>query len=158
MYAWRGCVEQHRGHLEAAMPGEAYPVCRFYLEIGGKKEAVFTQVGAIRLEMTPQTLEEGGQNDFVHQLPGPAKVSNLTLKRGLTRSNEFCQWYMSASPGSLQRKNVTLTLYDVDGKPLQRWVFRNAYPVKWISPDFDASSSTVAIESLELAHEGMSLG
>jgi phage tail-like protein len=137
---------------------EAFPACRFYLQIGDSTEAVFTEVGAIHIDMTVDTVEEGGQNDFVHQLPGRSHVSNVTLKRGMTRSNEFCKWYMRGTPGALERKNVTLVTYDLQGKPLQRWVFRKAFPVKWYSSGFNADSNAVAIESLELAHEGVALG
>jgi phage tail-like protein len=139
------------------MPLEAFPACRFYVQIGGNTEAVFTEVRPIELTMTTEPIEEGGQNDSVHQLPGRTRASNLVLQRGMTRSNDFCKWYMNTAPGNLTRQNVTLSMYDVNGKPLQRWTFRNAYPVRWQSSAFEASSTAVALETLELAHEGVTL-
>lgn len=140
------------------MPQEGYPDCRFYVEIDGKKEAVFTEVSGLQIEMEVMEYQEGGNNDFVHRLPGPTKVSNLTLKRGMTRSNDFFKWYTEVARGQIRRYNVSVVMYDVGGKELTRWDFVKAYPVKWIGPQLTAAGSAAAIETLELAHAGLRLG
>ena len=69
------------------------------MEIGGIAQAVFTEVSGLQLEMEVMEYQEGGNNDFVHRLPGRTKSSNLTLKRGMTNSNEFFQWYAELAQG-----------------------------------------------------------
>jgi phage tail-like protein len=140
------------------MPEDAYANCRFYVEIDGRKEAAFTEVSGLQVEITVTEHEEGGNNGFVYRLPGRAKIGNLTLKRGVTRSNNFLKWNLEIAGGSISRRNVTLLMYDTAGKELMRWNFINAYPVKWVGPQFAADKASPAIETLELAHEGMTVG
>ncbi len=137
--------------------GGAHAACRFYVEIGGKgggKQivALFTEVSGLQVEMMVTEYEEGGTNNFVHKLPGRLKVSNVTLKHGITKSNDFLKWCMT-----LERRNVTVVMYDVKSQVVVRWNFNNAYPVKWVGPQFTADSTAIAIESIELAHEGLTL-
>lgn len=140
------------------MPPEANPVCRFYVEIGAEKQAVFTEVNGLQAEMDVMTYEEGGNNDFVHRLPGRTKMGNLTLKGGMTKSNAFFKWFAQIARGDIKRMNLSVVLYDVSGTELLRWTFVNAYPVKWTGPQFTADGSGTAIETLELAHDGLKPG
>src|SRR5215472_1741743 len=122
----------------------AHAACRFYIEIGkndGAKQiqAVFTELSGLQVEMQVMEYEEGGTNTFVHKLPGRLKVGNITLKHGLTRSNEFLSWCMK-----IERRNVSVVMYDVAGKPVVRWNFTKAYPVKWTGPQFTADSTAMA--------------
>ena len=105
----------------------------------------------------PQDIEEGGNNGFTRRVPGRVKVSNLTLKRGMTRSNDFIKWFMSTGPGAVDRRNISLVLYDVKGEKISSWHFQNAYPVKWVGPQFTSDGNTVAVETVEMAHEGMTV-
>ena len=140
----------------------AHAANRFYVEIGvfsmSPILAVFTEVSGLQVEMDVFPYEEGGQNHFVHKLPGRLKIGNITLKHGMTRSNDFLRWCMQPiTEGNIERKNVTVCLYDQLGIPVIRWNFDGAYPVKWSGPSFTADSTTVAIESVELAHKGLSV-
>lgn len=137
---------------------EGFPNCRFYLEIGSDAQAVFTDVSGLQLEMTTFDYEEGGQNDFVHRLPGRVKAGNLTLKRGMTRSNDLLKWFLEVASGNVVRQNVSLVVFDVEGKRLATWNFENAYPVKWVGPQLEAAGTAIAIETLELAHDAVKLG
>jgi phage tail-like protein len=132
--------------------------CRFYVQVEGVAQAVFTEVSGLAMEMAVEDVEEGGNNGFVHRLPGRCKVSNLTLKRGLTTSNDFLKWSMKVAEGKIDKKNVSVILYNLDGSVAMRWTFDHAYPVKWSGPQFKADDTAVAIETVELAHEGMSIG
>jgi phage tail-like protein len=132
--------------------------CRFYVRVDGIAQAVFTEVTGLAMEMTVDDVEEGGNNDFVHRLPGRCKVSNLTLKRGMTNSNDFLKWSVAIAQGKVDKankKNVQVILYNIDGNPAITWTFEQAYPVKWSGPQFKADDAAVAIETVELAHEGM---
>jgi phage tail-like protein len=136
---------------------EATPVCRFYVQIGDMVQAVFSEVSGLNIEMAVEEIEEGGVNDFVHRLPGRCKVSNVTLKRGLTRTNELYKWVMEVAQGTIKRRNVSIVQYTTYGLELMRWNFREAYPVKWSGPQYRAGDNSNAIETLELAHKGLTM-
>jgi phage tail-like protein len=137
---------------------EAYANCRFYVQIDKVSQAVFTEVSGLQVEMDVYEHEEGGNNGFVHHLPGRSKVGRLTLKRGMTKSNELFQWCLAVARGTIERRNLSVILYDTQGKELLRWDFVNAYPVKWSGPQFAADGSSAAVETLEIAHEGLRAG
>jgi len=115
-------------------------------------------VSGLQVEMEVFEYAEGGNNNFVHRLPGRTKVSNLTLKRGMTGSNDFFKWYAEVASGTIKRRNVSVIRYDVRGTELTRWSFVKAYPIKWVGPQLSAAGHDAAIETLELAHEGLNLG
>ena len=140
------------------MSPESYPNCRFYVQVDGIMSAVFTEVGGLQVETTVFDYEEGGNNGFVHRLPGRTKVSNLTLKRGMSTSNDFFKWNASITRGVIDRRNVSVIMFDAGGKELLRWNLLNAYPVKWVGPQFNSTGSQMVIETLELAHEGLDVG
>jgi phage tail-like protein len=140
------------------MNTDVHTARRFYVEIEGNPQAVFTEVSGLQVEMQCFDYQEGGNNGFVHRLPGPVKVSNITLKRGLTTSNEFFIWCMEVASRRVSRRHVSVLLYDTMGHSVVRWNFQNAYPVKWVGPQFTSTSGSTAIETLELAHDGLELG
>ena len=129
------------------LPGEGSRTLN--LEVG-----FFTQVPASRPRSTCIEYPEGGRNDFVHQLPSRSKQGNITLKRGVTSEKALLQWFqktvVEASP-----RDLSITLCDSAGKPIQTWSFRNAYPVKWTGSDLNAGGTEFLTESLEIAHNGM---
>jgi phage tail-like protein len=140
------------------MTQEAFPNCRFYVEIAGIPQAVFTEVSGLEIEIETFQYEEGGTNGYVHQLPGRVKTTNLTFKRGITRSTELMDWCLEVAQGTIKPQNLTVVMYDSMGEALTRWNFEDAYPIKWIGPQFASDGSTVAIETLELAHSGLKSG
>lgn len=106
------------------------------------------------LELTFDVYEyrEGGRNDIVHRLPGGLHYPNLLLSRGLTRSDILLRWFW-ATQTKAERKEITLTL---GGGPDERsWTFSDAFPVKWTGPQIDSQGSSIATESLEIAHGGL---
>lgn len=130
--------------------------CRFYLQIEGINKAVFAEISGLQVETEVFEYAEGGNNGFIHRLPGPIRVSNITLKRGLSTSDELFKWYREIMNGKInERKNIAVVIYNTEGEQLQRWDFLRAYPVRWVGPTLDANSSMVAIETFELAHAGL---
>ena len=125
------------------------------LEIEGLVEAVFTEVSGLEAEIEEFTYTEGGVNDMVHHFPVRAKYSHLILKRGMTESGGLWKWHQNTISGRVERKNVTVFLHGPDGATVHQWNFQNAFPVKWSGPELKADGSAIAIESLEIAHEGM---
>ncbi len=134
---------------------QAVPSCRFYVEMDGVAHAVFTEVSGLQVEMTVTEYEEGGVNHFVHRVPGRAKVGNLTLKRGMAATNELFKWCMETAQGRIRRRHVTVRMYDAAGTEVAAWTFVNAYPVKWVGPPLNSTANTAAVETLELAHQGL---
>ncbi len=134
-----------------------YPIraFRFRVEIGKITVAMVSEVTGLQVETETETYEEGGENTFVYQLPKRTKYQHITLKRGITDRDDMWRWYQDVVHGIFERKNGTIVLMDVTGKDKWRWNFSEAFPVKWTGPDLKADSSTVAFETIELAHHGI---
>ncbi len=136
---------------------DPYPAFKFYVEIGNITHAVFSECSGLEAEVEVMEYEEGGWNDYVHKLPGRVKYSDITLKRGVATSDDLWEWYEKTLQGTIERKNVTILLYDTSGTEYRRWKFEDAYPIKWTGPTFNAGENTAAIETLVLTHRGMQL-
>lgn len=134
------------------MQTENLATCRFYVEIGGIAQAVFTEVSGLQLEVETFDFQEGGQNFMVHRLPGRTKASNITLRRGWTGSDDFYYWLLQIASGKIQEKNLSVVMYNAAGKEMTRWDIIGAYPVKWVAPALKANEASAAVESLELAY------
>jgi phage tail-like protein len=127
----------------------------FAVEIEGLLVGGFTQVTGLQSEIEMDTHQEGGVNDFVHNFPRQAKPTNLVFTKGLTDISSLWNWYYNTTQGIIQRKNGTVMLLDRKQIPVMWWNFRNALPVRWTGPDFDASSDQVITEAIELVHAGV---
>lgn len=129
----------------------------FSVQIGQIEQAVFSEFSGLQAEIEVFTYEEGGCNDYVHKLPVRTKFSNITLKRGVAYTDELWSWFQAAMNGKVKRLNVSVVLYDAAYDQVKRWNFVRAFPVKWVGPTFKAGENAISIETLELAHEGMSV-
>jgi phage tail-like protein len=134
---------------------EPFPSHIFAVEIGGVVMATFSECGGLQGEVEVYEYQEGGQNDFVHRLPGRTKWTNISLKRGMTDCPELHTWYDDALHGKVTRQDCAVVIYNHAGTAIRRWTIRAAYPVKWVGPQLKAGASEVAIETLELAHHGI---
>jgi phage tail-like protein len=135
---------------------DPYSNFRFKIECSGVIEAAFSEVSGLSLEVETEDYVEGGVNNFVHKLPKGAKTQNLVLKRGLTDKESLWNWGMKSIDAKFEKKNITIFLQDAQGQNTSwSWFVQNAYPVKWSGPDLKASSAEIALETLELAHEGI---
>ncbi len=132
-----------------------YTAFRFRVDIENITVAMVSEVTGLQLETETETYEEGGENTFVYQLPKRTKYQHISLKRGITDRDDMWRWYQDVVHGIFERKNGTIVLMDVTGKDKWRWNFSEAFPVKWTGPDLKADSSTVAFETIELAHHGI---
>jgi len=131
----------HQSHFEVTVPS---------LKV---KVGYFTQVQGLSSQVDVMEYPEGGRNDYVHKLPTRIKHTNLTLKKGLTTQVGMLEW-LAKTVVNAEPSEMTLTLCDYEGKPLQTWSFAGAYPVKWTGPNLNASSNQIATESLEMVHKG----
>jgi len=138
---------------------DPYLAFNFNVEIEGLTVGGFSEVNGLQAEIETEDYREGGLNDYIHKLAGPARYpSNLVLKQGLTDAAELWAWFQDAAQGKIERKNVSIILLDSSGQELCRWNFTKAYPVKWNGPDLRATGGDVAVETLELAHSGFAKG
>jgi phage tail-like protein len=114
----------------------------------------FTDCSGLELSFEVMEYREGGNNDFVHHLPGRIQYPHLTLSRGLTNEDALLTWFW-ATHQQAERKEVTLTLRlgEVD----RTWTFADAFPVKWVGPNPNNGPSAIATESLVIAHSGLKM-
>lgn len=116
----------------------------------------FTEVSGLGYELQTEEYEEGGVNGFTHQLPSRVSHENVTLQRGLTDATELFDWADATARGVIDRRNCRIFLANAAGEERWGWEVRGAFPVRWEGPDLQADSGDVAMESLELAHRGLS--
>jgi phage tail-like protein len=125
----------------------------FLVEIEGITQAGFSECSGLRSEVDVIEYREGGELSSVRKLPGRVKVGDITLKRGVTTSNELQEWFQTILNGVTTRKNGVIVLLDDQRQPAVRWNFFNAFPRKWEGPSLDAKGTDVAIETLTLCCE-----
>jgi phage tail-like protein len=129
---------------------------RFVVEIGGLIAGGFAEVSGLQLETEVFEYPEGGENSFIHRLPGRSRpVGNLILKRGIADADILFRWHQDVIQGAIVRQPCTVHLLDEAGEPAVSWLFKDAYPVKWSGPELRGDSATVAVQSVELAHHGI---
>jgi phage tail-like protein len=132
---------------------DPYRGFNFLVEIDGITQAGFQEVGGLDSTSDPIEYREGTDPSHVRKIPGLHKVSNITLKRGITDSDELWKWRMTVINGNAERKNGSIVLRDAKGEEKIRWNFFNGWPSKWSGPALNSTSNVVAIESLEIAFE-----
>lgn len=136
-----------------------YSTFRFWVELKGITEGAFTECSGLDSEIEVEEWKEGGLNTRVHQFPGRVKTAtNLVLKRGIATA-ELWDWYYGVVQGKLTRgeitrQNLSVILYGYDEMPVIRWNITGALPIKWVGPSFKSDSRDVAVESIELIHQG----
>jgi phage tail-like protein len=142
--------------------GSGYPPVAFYFKVSfpGSSEiedTSFKEVSGINTELDVESVEEGGENRFSHQLPKRAKHNNLVLKRGLTTSSSnLYKWVKENIEGDFSAlfttKMVQIDMLNEEGQALYSWTCDNAYPIKWEIDGLDANKNEVVIETIELAY------
>lgn len=137
------------------MAGYPHGKFRYKVEIAGIEAGGFSEVTGFDASIDVIEYREGDKVQTPMKVPGLKKYGNITLKQGLVDSKVLYEWMYTGVEKDVDRKTVTITLLDIAGEPAASWQVINAWPTKYTAPDFNATSSEIAIESLELAHEGM---
>jgi phage tail-like protein len=134
---------------------------QFIFTVDGVEIGAFQEVSGLAVEVEVEELQEGGQNEFVHKLPGRMKHQDLVLKRGVTDSNALFEWFaqtsgdgFAAAGDRLERLTGEIVLVNAARNPVRRWEFAGAFPVKWTGPTLATTSADVATEELEITHHG----
>ena len=130
---------------------------RFRLEIDGIEQAGFREVTVPDSTQDVVEYREGDDIPTPRKLSGLVKYGNLSLKWGMTESLDVFNWRkeVAETGANEHRKNIAVVLMDEAGNDAGRWEFTRAWPTKYDAPDFNATGNEIAIESLEIAHEGM---
>ena len=115
----------------------------------------FSECSGLDLTLQPEEYKEGGNNGGVLQFASRASWTHLTLKRGVTTNTDLWDWHYSFVEGNGKRRDGVVMLLDAARGPVQAWYFRRGLPVKYSGPSLSASQNSVAIESIEIAHEGI---
>jgi phage tail-like protein len=130
---------------------------RFLVEIDGIVQAGFSEATIPDTSQEPIEYREGTEIPTVRKIPGLIKYGNLTLKWGITDNLELYEWRKLVEQGKMgdARRNIAIILLDEEANPKSRWEFVEAWPSKYDAPDLNAKGNDIAIETLEIAHEGM---
>jgi len=134
------------------------PVFHFKVEWGGKNVG-FSEASGLTQELQLIEYRDGNSPDYsTIKMPGLHKYNNITLKRGVMKGdNEFFKWLNTVKLNTIERRDLTISLLNEKHEAVMVWKAHNAFPVKVEGPGLKASGNEVAIESIEIAHEGLTL-
>ena len=137
-----------------------YPIVKFHFQVewGGTKIG-FTEVSGLDVETEVVEYRHGASPEYHKtKMPGMQKYSNITLKRGtFATDNEYYNWWNTVKLNTIERRDITISLLNEEHAPIVVWKVKNAWPTKIQSTDLKADGNEVAIETLELVHEGLSI-
>jgi len=147
------------------MAGEAqdsnWPLPKFYFSVdwGSTTNIPFQEVSGLEIEAQPIEYRHGNSPVFsTINMPGIIKNSNVTMKKGVfVNDNTFWDWYNKIKMNTIERQNVVIKLLDESGSPTMTWTLNNAWPTKISSTDMKSDASEVAVESIVISHEGLTI-
>ncbi|GJM63441.1 phage tail protein [Persicobacter diffluens] len=140
------------------MANELWPIPKFHFTVeweGG--ESGFQEVSGLEMESQFIEYRSGDDSTFITQkIPGLKKHGTVTLKKGTFRGdNQMWDWFTDVQTNQDRRMDVTISLLDEENSPVMVWTVRNAFPIKITATDLKADANEVAVETIELAHEGI---
>lgn len=138
----------------------AYPLPAFHFKVEwGGSSANFTEVSGLSIEVQKIDYRGGLDPEYsVRTMPGIPQFQNLVLKRGIfSGDNEFFTWLSTIKMNEVERRDVTVSLLNGDHDPVMVWKVKNAWPIKVEGPGMNSTGNEVAMETLELAHEGITI-
>ncbi len=138
--------------------GVSYPLTGLHFELSLLTYSIgnFREISGIGCEVSTEDYHEGGVNHCTYKLPTGSRHPNLVLRAGISNGRFLWAWYAAfALTSQVVPIPLQLSLNNPDGSSARMWIVNNAYPVKWDGPTLNAQQGEVAIESLELAHQGI---
>jgi phage tail-like protein len=156
---WR--IDERRVEPRTAMPAtqrnDPYKNFNFVVEIDGISVAAFCEVSGLVSETEVIQYRAGNDFNTVRKLPGLTKYANIVLKRGITQDNQLWDWRKAIEQGRVERRDGSIVLLDDERQPVRRWHFSQGWITKYDGPDLNAKGNDVAIETIEIAHEGLTI-
>ena len=144
----------------SAQSTTVWPLPKFYFEVKWDSEVIhFQEVSGLDVEAQPIEYRHGDSPEFsTINMPGMKKNGNITLKKGVFKSdNKFWDWFNQIKMNTIKRKPVTISLLDESGAPTMVWTLANAWPTKITGTDLKSDGNEVAIETIEISHEGLTI-
>jgi phage tail-like protein len=140
------------------MPNYPMPVFHFQVDWGGTKIG-FTEVSGLSVETAAIPYRDGASPEYNDlQMPGRQKYGPISLKRGSFQGdNEMFEWWNTVKLNTIERRDITISLLDENHSPKVTWRVKNAWPTKVEGPGLNSTSDEVAIETMELVHEGLTI-
>lgn len=130
----------------------------FTVDLGGASiQAAFSEVSGLGMEIIPIEYRTGAEDRTVRKLPGLQKFSNIVLRRGIVADRAIWEWLNATAEGDPTLADVTVSLLNHHREPAVTWGISSAWPCRWSGPTLDATSNAIALETLELCHEGIAL-
>lgn len=139
---------------------ETYPLVKFHFTVDWAGTNIgFTEVSGLDVETELIEYRHGASPEYSKiKMPGMQKYSNITLKRGSFKNdNEYYQWWNTVKLNTIERRDITIKLLNEEHEPVIVWKVKNAFPVKVQSTDLKGDGNETAIESMEVAHEGLTI-
>jgi phage tail-like protein len=136
---------------------DPYSAFNFLVTIDDVTVAGFSECTGLTTETDIVMYRTGAEDFTMRKLPGLKKFTNIVLKRGYTKDKDLWNWRKKVLDGKTDRKSGSITLLDEARQPVLRWNFREGWPSKWEGPALNAKNNEVAIESMEIAVEGLEL-
>jgi phage tail-like protein len=137
---------------------DPYAGFNFTVEIDGVTTAGFTEATGMTMEQDVIEHRTGDRENVVTKLPGLKKFPNLVLKRGFTKDDSLWRWRKQVMDGRTERRSGSIVLHNEAREPVLRWNFVQGWPSKLEGPSLNAKTPEIAIETLEIAHEGLEFG
>ena len=137
-----------------------YPLPKFHFQVewGGSKIG-FTEVSGLDVEREVIEYRDGSSKEYSKlKQPGLTKFSNITLKRGsFDKDNDYYDWWSSIKLETVERRDITISLLNEEHEPVVTWKVKNAWPSKVTPTDLKSDDNGIAIETMELVHEGLTI-
>lgn len=134
---------------------DPYAAFNYLIEIGGITAGGFSEVSGIDAEVEPIDYRNGDEDFVKRKLPGIKKFTNIVLKRGIVGDLDTFNWIKTAMDGAVDRREGAVILRDEQRNEVMRWKFIRGWACKYMGPSLKGDSSAVAVESIEICHEGL---
>lgn len=134
---------------------DPYVAFNYLIEIGGIRVGGFNEVSGLDAEIEPVDYRNGDEDFVARKLPGLKKFPNIVLKRGIIGDLDAFTWFQRGALGSVDRREGAIIMRDEERNEVMRWKFVRGWACKYTGPSLKADSSAVAIETIEICHEGM---
>lgn len=144
----------------SAQSTTVWPLPKFYFQVKWDSEVMsFQEVSGLEVEAQPVEYRHGDSPEFSSvRMPGIKKSGHVTMKKGVFKSdNKFWDWFSQIKMNTIKRLPVTISLLDETGAPTMVWTLANAWPTKISGTDLKSDGNEVAIETIEIAHEGITI-
>lgn len=144
----------------SAQSKTVWPLPKFYFQVKWDSNVMsFQEVSGLDVEAQPIEYRAGDSKNFsTIKMPGIKKSGNVTMKKGVFKSdNNFWNWFNQIKMNTIKRVPITISLLDEGGAPTMVWTLVNAWPTKITGTDLKADGNEVAVETIEIAHEGLTI-